>query len=124
MKVNIEVPVNECSNKRLKSEMRVYFGSSHQTILSCFSIDLNTGGLYLNTDFPFEAEESLTLHFTLSGQKNTVSCKARVAWVNMKDKPRKPQLPPGVGVQFVGLSLEDLKSIQRFLEHNDIEPTW
>ena len=124
MKANIEVPVNERPGKRLKSETRVHYGPSHLTALSCFSIDLSTGGLYLQTEAPFAVDESLMLHFSLPEINKTVSCKARVAWINTKDKPRKPELPPGLGIQFVDLSLEDMKSIRRFLEHNEIVPTW
>ena len=71
-----------------------------------------------------EIDENLTLRFTLPDEKGMVSCKARVAWVNQKEKPRKPELPPGMGIQFVELPLEDMKSIRRFLEHNELEPSW
>ena len=124
MKADIEVPENDPPNKRLKSELRVQYGPSHQTELSCFSVDLNTGRLYLKTETPFAVDESLMLHFSLPEINKTVSCKARVAWINRKDKPGKPELPPGIGIQFVDLSLEDMKSIRRFLEHNEIVPVW
>jgi uncharacterized protein (TIGR02266 family) len=109
---------------RIKAQMRVYYGPAPQKLLSEFSVDLSSGGLYVKTDFPLEVNENLTLRFTLPDQKGMVSCKARVAWVNQKEKPRKPELPAGMGIQFVELSLEDMKSIRRFLEHNELEPSW
>ena len=109
---------------RIKAQMRVYYGPAPQKILSEFSVDLSTGGLYVKTDFPLPLDENLTLRFTLPDQKGMVTCKARVAWVNPKKNPRKPELPPGMGIQFVELSLEDMKSIRRFLEHNELEPSW
>lgn len=112
------------NGKRIKAQVRVYYGPVPQRMLSEFSVDLSSGGLYVKTDFPLTAGESLTLRFTLPDQKGMVSCKARVAWVNQKEKPRKPDLPPGMGIQFVELSLEDMKSIRRFLEHNELEPSW
>lgn len=110
--------------KRLKAQIRVYYGSAPQKLLSEFSVDLSAGGLYVQTDFPLNVDESLTLRLSLPGQQNMISCHARVAWVNPKVNPRKPELPPGMGIQFVNLSLEDMKSIRRFLEHNELEPSW
>ena len=109
---------------RLKAQMRVYYGPAPQKLLSEFSVDLSTGGLYVQTDFPLPVDENLTLRFTLPDQHSMVSCQARVAWINPKENPRKPELPPGMGIQFANLSLEDMKSIRRFLEHNELEPSW
>ena len=109
---------------RIKAQIRVYYGPAPQKLLSEFSVDLSTGGLYVKTDYPLPTGESLTLRFTLPDQHRMVTCKARVAWVNPKKDPRKPELPPGMGIQFVELALEDMKSIRRFLEHNELEPSW
>jgi len=116
------MPVAQGVCKRLKSEMRVFYGPSPQTVLSDFSVDLSTGGLYLKTNMPLEIDEELMLIFSLPGQeKGAVSCSARVAWVNQEENPLKPELPSGMGVQFVNLSPEDLASIAGCLE---IEATW
>jgi len=112
------------TGKRLKAQIRVYYGPAPQKLLSEFSVDISTGGLYVQTDFPLPVNESLTLRLSLPDQKGMVSCNARVAWVNSKANPRKPDLPPGMGIQFVDISLEDMKSIRRFLEYNELEPSW
>lgn len=112
------------NSARIKAQIRVYYGPAPQKLLSEFSVDLSSGGLYIKTDFPLSVDENLTLRFTLPDQKGMVSCQARVAWVNQKEKPRKPELPAGMGIQFVELSLEDMRSIRRFLEHNELEPSW
>lgn len=112
------------TGQRLKAELRVYYGPAPQKILSEFSVDLSTGGVYVKTDFPLPVDEALTLRFTLPEQQRMVSCKARVAWVNARENPRKPLLPPGMGIQFLDMSLEDVKAIRRFLEHNELEPSW
>ena len=46
---------------------------------------------------------------------------ARVAWNNREENPLKPELPSGLGVQFVDLAPEDLASIANCLE---IESIW
>ena len=118
------VEIDVRSGKRIKAQIRVYYGPAPQKLLSEFSVDMSTGGLYVQTDFPLPVDENLTLRLSLPDQKGMISCKARVAWVNPKENPRKPELPPGMGIQFVDLCLEDLKSIKRFLEHNELEPSW
>ena len=112
------------TGSRIKAQMRVYYGPAPQKMLSEFSVDLSTGGLYVKTDYPLSLDESLTLRFTLPDHKGMVTCEARVAWVNSKKNPRKPNLPPGMGIQFVDLSLGDMKMVRRFLEHNELEPSW
>ncbi len=124
MNDNIDNLSKQTQPKRLRSEMRVFYGESHESLLSGFSVDLSTGGLFLKTDSPLALDESLILRFKLSDESRVVSCQARVAWVNEKENPRKPELPAGVGVQFVDISLESMKMIKRFLEYNIIEPKW
>lgn len=124
MKNKQKDPPSESSTKRLKSEMRVFYGPSRDTVLFGFSVDISTGGLFLETDSKLQQDENLVLRFTLPEQGQTVSCNARVAWVNEAENPRKPELPPGVGVQFVDLSLDAMKAIKRFLQYNEIEPKW
>lgn len=112
------------SAQRLKAEIRVYHGPDQKMLLTGFTVNLSMGGLYLKTDYPLKPEESLLLIFTLPGQERSISCKVRVAWVNAKENPRKADLAPGAGLQFVDISLENMKAIRRFMEHNDLEPTW
>ena len=115
---------NKGPRSRLKAEVRVSYGPSHGTLLAGFCIDLSSGGLYLQTDFPLEVGESLILRFSLPDQDKIVTCNSRVAWVNTKKNRLRPESPPGAGIQFVDMSIEEVKSIHRFLKHNEIKPTW
>ena len=122
MGIDIDMPLTQDACQRLKSEMRVYYGPSPQTVLSDFSVDFSTGGLYLKTNTPLGLDDDLMLTFSLPGQeKMSVSCSARVAWVNQEKNPLKAELPSGVGVQFIDLAPEDLASIASCL---DIEAIW
>jgi uncharacterized protein (TIGR02266 family) len=112
------------SDARLKAEVRVFYGPTPQKMLENFSVDLSTGGLFVHSAAPLDVNEEMTLRFTLPDKSGNVSCKARVAWVNDAERPRKPALPTGMGVQFVDLSLDDMHTIRRFLEHNELEPSW
>ncbi len=118
------VPFEIRDGKRMRAQLRVTYGPEPQKALSEYSVDLSTGGLFLKTVSPLCLDENLTLRFTLPDLQKMVTCKARVAWVNSKENPRKPNFPTGMGVQFVDMSLEDVKSIRRFLEYNELEPSW
>ena len=111
---------------RLKSELRVYYGPTQQTILSGFSVDLSTGGLFLQTEYPLAINDRLILIFSLPDQEKSVSCDARVAWVN-KDRESDAEnndYPSGAGLQFVDLSLEDVTAISGFVEYYGVEAAW
>ena len=122
MATGSKMPKTESSRKRLTAELRVYYGPSQKMLLYSFSVDVSSGGLFLKTEIPFSVDERLLLSFTLPGDSKPISCRAKVAWVNLKEKPRKPNLPQGIGIEFVGLSEEGLKSIQTILKHVEIEP--
>ena len=116
-----DIPTAANPRKLLKAELRVYYGPSQKMLLYEFSVDMSSGGIFLKTDTPFAVNEQLMLSFTLPDANKIVTCKAKVAWVNSKDEPRKPTLPAGIGIQFVDLSPEYLKSIQSLLQHNGVE---
>ena len=105
------------SSVRIKTDVRIYYSAFQSKLLSDYSVDLSTGGLFLITNYPFDVVDNLTLKFTIPGpEEKTVSCKAKVAWVNNETNRRKPEYPLGVGLKFVDLSQEDLLSIEGFLE--------
>lgn len=112
----------ESPRKSLKAELRVYYGSSQEKVLSGFSVDMSSGGLFLQTDVTFSEDERVMLSFTLPDVNKIVNCRAKVAWVNLKGEPKKPGLPTGVGLQFLDLSQEYLDSIKSLLKHDGVEP--
>jgi len=66
----------------------------------------------------------LTLKFNLPNSAVLIYTHARVAWVNDPDDIKKSSLPPGMGLQFLTLSKEDMHTIQTFLDTGDFAPTW
>jgi uncharacterized protein (TIGR02266 family) len=92
--------------------------------LTAFSVDISSGGLYINTENPLAVDESLVIRFSLEEPKRDIVCKCRVAWVNSPLDLRKSDLPTGMGIQFDGLSLEDLHTIRTFIKNQHPEPAW
>lgn len=117
-----EIPTTEDPRKTLKAQLRVYYGTSQEKVLYAFSIDMSSGGLFLKTEIPFSVNDRVLLSFTLPDINKIVNCKAKVAWVNLNDKPRKPELPHGIGLQFLDLPTEYSMAIQSLLKHGGVNP--
>lgn len=122
MDTDSEISRSGNSRKRLTTELRVYYGPSQKMLLYSFSVDIGSGGLFLKTETPFSIDDKLLLSFTLPEDSNPISCRAKVAWINLLENPRKPDLPQGIGIKFTGLSEESLRSIQTLLKYVEIEP--
>jgi len=108
--------------KRFKADMRVHFGPVNQFQFSGDCLNLSSGGLFLKTEIPLETGENFLLRFTLPGQKSELSCKAKVTWVNKKEYRKKHLCPPGGGLQFLGLPVENMKALLEFIRQNKMEP--
>lgn len=110
------------SNLRIAAELRVYYGDCQSKLLTGYSVDLSTGGVFLVTTCPFDVDDLVTLKLSIPGEEQEiVSCDARVAWINYEEKRLKSEYPAGVGLQFVNLVQENLNSIVNFLE---VKATW
>lgn len=109
------------SAKRVTVQVSIYFGPSPVTIIPAFTFNMSTGGLYLNTDYPFKDDEEVKLVFSLPGHSGVISCLARVAWVNSCKSRKKPDLPYGVGMEFLSLSSKTRNVISCFLDQHDNE---
>ena len=106
--------VAERAAVRVPSRMLVHYGIDEQQTLHDFSVNLAAGGLFLATAQKIPLDTPLTLEFFIPGASTTIRCRGRVAWTNPSEKPAKPELPGGFGVQFFDLSPEDAESIQAF----------
>ncbi len=107
--------------KRFKATIQVRYGQDSDKILHDFSIDISSGGLFIKTDSPLKVDEMLEIGFELPNPAREVNCAAQVAWVNSPLKPKKPDLPPGAGIRFIDLSLDDLHAIRNYIESNHLE---
>ncbi len=100
------------SSVRVKVVIRVSYGVHQTKLLTGDSVDLSAGGVFLTTTCPFDVGDNVKLQFFIPGQEEkTLSCDARVAWINHDDNPVKPEYPTGAGLQFIGLTPEELYPI-------------
>lgn len=86
---------------------------SESNFYTGFSEDLSDGGVFLATFNLLKLHSPVTVTFTLP-DGHLVVAQGRVAWVREYNETT-PDLSPGMGVQFEGLSDADLRSIRSFL---------
>jgi uncharacterized protein (TIGR02266 family) len=108
--------VKERGAQRINARLAINYAVMSSELRKDYSMDLNSGGMFLETVNPLEIDTMLYIEFTLPAGDRTIRCQARVAWVNQLDAPRKPQLPAGVGVQFLSLGQADMEAIQGYIE--------
>jgi uncharacterized protein (TIGR02266 family) len=107
---------------RIPAKLTVRYGQGMQRKLSDYSVNISTGGLFLETESPLPVDSNLQLEFPLPGRTEPVICQARVAWINAPNCPGRLQLPSGMGMQFLDLSLDDLQSIRDFIKQECLTP--
>lgn len=116
--------VAERGEPRFEARLRVNYGREEDQVLANYSINVSSGGLFLETSEPLPLESPLVLAFHLPGIERVIHCRGRVAWVNHPDYPKKPVFPPGMGIQLTEISLDDVHAIRDFLKDKKLSPDW
>lgn len=109
---------------RYMVRVAIYRGPDEKRLLRDYSVNMSIGGLFLETSDLLPVGTILHVEFKLPGKEGTIACRAKVAWTNGPDSPKKAALPHGMGIQFLTLSLDDMYTIRDFLTHYECVPTW
>jgi len=112
------------SNPRYLSRIAIFHGLYQKQILTDYSINISSGGLFIETNEILPENTELTVKFNLPDSDNIIVAKARVAWTNDHDSLKKTSLPPGMGLLFLDLSIEDMHTIREVLYKKKFVPTW
>jgi uncharacterized protein (TIGR02266 family) len=110
--------------QRLSARLEVRYGPDRRQLLSNYSVNISTGGLFLETDDPLPVDTPLALEFTLPSRQTSISCAGKVAWVNHPVLLHKPEMASGMGVQFINLPLADMYAIRDFIKQESLAPSW
>lgn len=116
--------VYERTEPRYEARLRIRYGAGSTELLANYSINLSTGGLFLETIEPLPAETTLMVEFILPTSSTTIRTKARVAWVNHPELPKNNKLPTGMGLQFMNLTLAEMDAIRDYLKSESLKPYW
>lgn len=108
---------------RVPTRLIVRYGLDSKNLFHAFSVNLSSGGVFIETDEPYQPDQELYLEFSLPNVNQPIICKAFVAWINTPLHPINPGMPPGMGLQFLSLSLPDLLAVWEHISHDrDVKP--
>ncbi len=77
-----------------------------------FASNINEGGMFIETDNPAELEDVVQLQMSFPGLESPVQVGGRVAWTS----DGKEGAPPGMGIEFLGLTEETRDTINQIVQ--------
>lgn len=92
--------------------------------LANYTVNLSTGGFFIVSNEIYPIDSQFSIEFVLPYDGTTIRCSARVAWINHPESLINKNLPVGMGLQFLDLSLDDMDSIRNFIKDQTIMPEW
>jgi uncharacterized protein (TIGR02266 family) len=112
------------TDPRYLARIAIFYGMYQNELLTDYSINISTGGVFIESGRILPEGTELTVKFNLPDSEIIIVSKARVAWTNEPPSLKKTTLPPGMGLQFIDLSLENMYTIRAFLDKGNFAPTW
>ncbi len=116
-------PAERRIEPRVSARLYVHVSQDEGPPLSQYSVNLSTGGLFLESVNLLPEGTLLYLRFELPDSRMIFS-RGRVAWGNRPDAPICHSLPPGMGIQFMDLQPEDLDALRCYIRGRRILPAW
>ena len=108
---------------RFRARLLIYYSPEPLRFRADYSVNLSSGGVYLETTDVLPVDTKLFMMFTLPGSGKIIKCKSRVAWTLDLGTFKKPSLPSGMGLQFIDITKDSLRAIRDFFNNNDMLPS-
>ncbi|MBN2644832.1 MAG: PilZ domain-containing protein [Desulfuromonadaceae bacterium] len=102
---------------RLQTSLVVQFGQSVDELRVACAYNLSSGGVFIATENPPDLNSRLVVRLSLPTATRPICGDAIVTWINENDAPLRPEMPAGVGVQFLSLNMQDLFAIRSYIDH-------
>jgi len=116
--------VHERKEPRYALHIKIRFGQERDKMFTDYTVNVNTGGLYVSSSRLLPVGTLLFVEFILPGNDKIINCKARVAWVNKGNSPIKRDLPAGMGLGFIGISLEEMNVVRDYIKNEALTADW
>ncbi|MDD1776434.1 MAG: TIGR02266 family protein, partial [Candidatus Methanomethylicus sp.] len=110
------------TNPRSSTRIAIFYGPYQKKILTDYSVNMSTGGIFIETDMILPEGTELTVKFKLPHTDNLIVVKAKVAWINSPLELKESTKSPGMGLQFLDLSIKDMHYIQTYLDADKLKP--
>jgi uncharacterized protein (TIGR02266 family) len=106
------------------ARLRMHFGTNQETLLTEYCINVSTGGVFIETENLLPVDTILAVEFILPQNVETIRCEGRVAWVNRPELVVNPNLPVGMGLQFINIGANDMNAIREYIKKEALMPFW
>jgi uncharacterized protein (TIGR02266 family) len=117
-------PVEKRADPRFKARIVIFDVLDQRRLISNYSVNMSTGGVFIETDDILPVDTLLLVKFKLPDNDTIIVCKARVAWTNEPGHLKKFSFPLGMSLQFLNLSLDNMYVIRDYLNKGNLVPTW
>jgi uncharacterized protein (TIGR02266 family) len=107
-------------NARFAAQLDVSYGIDAPDSISVNSVNISSGGIFVQTTQPFPVDTILRIRVILPNPPTPIETKARVAWVNRLGAAVKPALPPGMALEFLERTPENTALISRYIRYEHI----
>ena len=112
--------LTERAAPRIETRVQVNYGLRQERLLQHYTVNVGIGGLFLATQALLSINTRISLQLELSDGQPPICCTGRVAWLNHPDWVKKPQLPHGMGIEFLDMNDSDRQRLQRHLNGTDL----
>lgn len=85
------------------------------TFVSKFATNISEGGMFISSRTPKEPGTELRFELRLADDSRLIAGRGLVKWVRKPD-PDRPKAPRGMGIEFLSLSQESKKLVERIVE--------
>ena len=120
LKIQLRKTPRYIARLRIQYQHGDYPGST----LTNYSVNLSTGGIFIETIELMPVDSPMNIEFLLPEGDKIIKCSGRVAWLNHPESIKNQNLPVGMGLQFLNLSLEDMDAIRYFIKNQALVPNW
>lgn len=120
----LDIPFRKAPRAEVRLHIQCKSCSDPDKFLSNYTVNLSTGGFFIVSTDIFPIDTQLNVEFILPDRGKTIKCSARVAWINHPESLINKNLPVGMGLQFLDLSLDDIDSIRSFIKNQTLTPEW
>lgn len=100
---------------RIPAQLPVLYGRNRSQLQAGCTSNISTGGVFIETKHPLPENEQVLIKLELPTASAPVICYGIISWKNDPQQPSDPDMPPGMGVQFLQLELPELKAIREFI---------
>jgi uncharacterized protein (TIGR02266 family) len=111
---------------RFTAPLRVqyYCCEDPDRVLSSYSVDLSTGGMFIETKELLPIDSPLNIEFILPEDGRIIKCSGKVSWLNHPEAIKNQNLPTGMGLQFMNLSMDDIVALRNFIKNQVLTENW